>query len=175
MGLNEDEFEVRAVGDEGRVWFKYGRLYADRARQVEALERVVGFRMPANFLELLGNFCEGGFDGYYRVYRDEREDVIWRHLLVMKVADEVDGPQFDTIRLLRERVDLFGEMGGLRLFPFGRASVWRSNQDGEEGYLAFDVERGNEVVFVTEDGKKRIKIAGNFAEMVKKAYFVHEG
>jgi hypothetical protein len=45
------------------IAFKHGRLYSDRARQVSEFEKTTGFEIPQDFLEMLGEYCEGGFDG----------------------------------------------------------------------------------------------------------------
>ena len=152
--MYDEDFTVTPYDPARGLLFKHGRLYADRNKQVAAFERVTGYKLPRDFLEMIGEYCEGGFDGYYRVYFKNGVEIQWHHLLLMKLADAIDESHQDAmakliaarpelaeladrfqavghdgLKLIRAKPALFGKPGGIRLFPFGDACELRSADD----------------------------------------------
>ena len=189
---SEDDTPYESPFDpEQGIWFKYGRLYADRALQLEIFEAHCGFKLPEDFLGLIQGWCEGGFEGWWRVKQGEFGRILWSHLLLMKLPDDVDreAEQRHLQNLLqmnfpgkhetkivtdlleaRRRV-FFGADGRLRYFPFGEALCLRSDDNGETGYLAFDVRNHNQVVFITGKAEDFTVIARSFSAMMLGAVF----
>jgi hypothetical protein len=177
-----DERTITPFDPERGLRFKVGRIYLDQEREVREFEERLGFKLPEDFLGMIGEYCAGGPDGDYRVYCEDGVDIVWSELLLVKVADaayrryleelqELMGtgarlPNCDTIAIIEGSPGDFGRLGALRLFPFGRADLWRTPEDYTRGYLAFDVARGTRVVFVSVDGSCRIEIARSFREMM---------
>ncbi len=155
--------------------FRIGRIFGDRIHQINAFKEAVDYQLPTNFLEMLGEYCEGGFDGYYSVHYENDVEVMLVHLLLIKLADEHDRPEHDVIRLIHEKPNLFGTIGSLKLFPFGEAWIVDRATDYDDarvGYLTFDVEQDNAVVCLSESGDIRINIATSFRQMMLDSKFV---
>jgi hypothetical protein len=198
--LYDEDFTITPFDPKGGIWFKHGRIYSDRDAQIAEFEDAIGLKLPHDFLEIIGEYCEGGFDGHYRVYFKGGVEIQWHHLLLIKLADEVDvdqqemlanlfgakpelaafANQFATVgrnslKLIRAKPKLFGKPGGLRRFPFGEAYESRSPDEMTKGYLAFDATRDNLVVFVPEAGGEEREIARSFREMMLGSSFVFYG
>ena len=145
---------------------------------------------------MIGEWCEGGFDGHYLAYQRAEIEVQWDHLLLMRQATQHDAvdevaleriraqsqlfanlpvPDHDTLRLIRDKPHLFGTLGKLKLLPFGEASLQRSPRDLKRGYLAFDPSMQYEVVFIADAGDKPIRVADSFRQMMLGARFVFYG
>ena len=170
-----DEFAITPFDPAIGIRFKCGRIYRDREREIEKLEEVSGFKLPADFVEMIGDHCEGSFGGHYRVHLADDVEVWWTHLLFMKVAtgnDEFFG--YDTIALLRSVPELFLNAKGLVFFPFGKACAVRANRMAN-GFLVFEVKHGNSVAFVPYGRGKRIRIADSFRGMMHASHFVADG
>lgn len=163
------------------IWFKYGRTYLDRKRQLKEFENKIGFKLPKDFLGLIGEYCEGGFDGWYRVKKGPFGRIVWSHLLLMKSPDLVDqqmdsdpgkhGHTYITASLLKNEATTFYDGANLRYFPFGAASCFQSIDSCIEGHLAFDVKNERRVVFIAKEDPKLVPIADTFSEMMKEAVF----
>lgn len=197
--MYDEDFTITPFDPTAGIWFKHGRLYTERDAQIAAFEKATGFKLPLDFLEMIGEYCEGGFDGHYRVYFKDNVEIQWHHLLLMKLADECDvsmqdelaklmgaKPElaelagrfqtvgYDSLKLISAKPQLFGKPGNMSLFPFGEASEFHPPDDTTQGYLAFDVGHDNSIVFVAKDGKRR-EIAGSFREMMLGSSFVFYG
>lgn len=160
------------------VLFRFGRIFLERIHQINAFQEAINYQLPKDFLEMVREYCEGGFDGYYSVHFENELEVMWVHLLLIKLADEHDGFEHDALRLIHEKPNLFGNIGSLKLFPFGE--VWivdRSTtyDDAGSGYLAFDLEQSDAVVCLSETGDIRIDIATSFRQMMLNSNFVFMG
>lgn len=172
--MQYEDFTLTPFDPARGILFKYGRMFRDRDRQVEEFERAIGAELPADFLELIGEYCEGGFDGFYRVYFQDGVEVGWTHLLLMKHPDEHDSRKHDTLQLLRVKAKVFFDEQGLAFLPFGEACI-PSDVTRNEGYLAFDVRNAGAVVYVPESGGPRIVVATSFREMMVRSQFVFFG
>lgn len=162
---------------EPTVAFGYGRRYGDRARELGEFERHCGVRLPPDFVRSVGETCEGGFDGWYRVKTGAFGTIVWKHLLLMKLPDAGDreiesivgqkeGTHI-TADLLDTRRSLFRSTDGtLRFLPFGAASCLRPEGRADEGFLAFDYANGGAVVFLREGVFEVIPIAETFTRMM---------
>jgi len=170
-----DDFTITPFDPDSGIWFKYGRVYQDRDNQIAEFERETKFKLPPDFLNLIGEYCEGGFDGWYRGHFKDNVEVLWRHLLLMKHPDDVDPEEHDTIRLLCEKPMLFYCNEILSLFPFGEAYAHFTRDQSSDGYLAFDVSRANAVVYVSEEHDQKIDIAKSFRDMMLDSQFVFYG
>jgi hypothetical protein len=198
--LSDEDFAITPFDPKAGIWFKHGRVYSDRDSQIAEFEDAIGFKLPNDFLEMIGEYCEGGFDGHYRVYFRNGVEVQWHHLLLIKLADEVDVEQqemlakllaakpelaafanhyatvgHDSLKLIRAKPELFGTPGGIRRFPFGEAYETDSSKEMTKGYLAFDAKRDNMVVFMPETGGEEKEIARSFREMMLGSSFVFYG
>lgn len=198
--MYDEDFTITPFDPAAGIWFKYGRVYLERDSQIAAFEDAIGFNLPSDFLEMIGEYCEGGFDGHYRVYFKDGVEIQWHHLLLIKLADEVDVGQqemlakmfgakpelaafanqfatvgHDSLKLIRAKPKLFGKPGDIRRFPFGEAHEFRSPEEMSRGYLAFDPSHNNTVVFVPEVGGKEREIAGSFREMMLGSSFAFYG
>jgi len=157
------------------ILFKYGRSWRNRAADIAAVERATSFKLPLDFLDLIGRWCEGGFDGHYRVYSKGRLEVWWTHLLQIKITDDIDERHLHAIELLHAKSALFSDAGGLVCFPFGEACALTWPNRMTKGYLAFDVRKRRRVVFIAEVGGPPIRIAATFRDMMLKSHFVFYG
>jgi hypothetical protein len=129
------------------ILFKYGRLFQDRDRQLAEFEREIGTKLPLDFLELIGQYCSGSFDGHYQVFADDGVEVNWDYLLPMKLVDGHDVPQHDVLRILGEKSAIFYDDRDLALLPFGQAGVI-GNRELRPSYLAFDLRNEGSVVCI---------------------------
>lgn len=173
--MHDEDFTITPFDPTTGIWFKCGRVYMDRDRQIAEFEEATGYALPSDFAEMIREYCEGGFDGHYRVYLKDGLEIQWHHLLLMKLADEHDMYDHDTLHLIREKPEVFGKPGAVRMFPFGEAYEFRSPDDMTKGYLAFDASRDNAVVFVPEGDGKQTALAGSFREMMVDSSFVFYG
>jgi hypothetical protein len=173
--LYDEEFTITPFDPNAGICFKYGRVYTDRNRQIADFEKATGYRLPSDFLEMVREYCEGGFDGYYRVYFQNGVEIQWHHLLLMKLADDHDTFGHDALKLIRARPELFGKPGEIRMFPFGEACKLQSPNHLTKGHMAFDASHDNRVMFVPESGGKGTGIAGSFREMMLGSSFVFYG
>lgn len=89
--------------------------------------------------------------------REVQRDMLPRDILL---------PTNDTLAIIREHPQVFGRIGALRRLPFARATLWRSPNDGTDGYLAFDVTRQHAVIFVSGDDQIHLRIASSFRDMM---------
>ncbi|MBK8479219.1 MAG: hypothetical protein IPL39_23945 [Opitutaceae bacterium] len=137
-------------------------------------------------MALIGEYCQGGFDGWYEVRKGPFGSMVWNHLLLMKLPDSVDeekedapymrGKTFIATRLLERKKGLFySDAGALRYFPFGTAICFQSRDSATEGYLAFDFENRGQVVFICEDRSEAIDVAPSFSEMMRNSVFQFYG
>jgi hypothetical protein len=172
--MYDEHVTVTPFDPAGGIHLKYGRIYTSRDQQLAAFERLTGFTLPPDFLEMIGEYCEGGFDGHYRVYFKDGVEVQWHHLLLMKEADESDTHGHDTVALLRTTPKLFNDAAGLALFPFVEGYVARGSTM-DKGYLAFDIRRQCAIAFVSQSGSAPIYIAESFREMMLASCFVFYG
>ncbi|HEY7117438.1 MAG TPA: hypothetical protein VH475_12695 [Tepidisphaeraceae bacterium] len=173
--MYDEDFTITPFDPGAGIKFKYGRIYTDRDRQITEFQNATGYLLPSDFLEMIGEWCEGGFDGHYRVYFKDGVEVQWHHLLLMKLADEHDMAGHDALKLIRAQPKLFGHPPDLRLFPFGEACEFRSPVEMTKGYLAFNASQGNGVVFVAEGSGRQRDIADSFRAMLLGSDFVFYG
>lgn len=163
------------------IWFKYGRNFLDREKQIHDFEACVGVKLPDDFLAFIGEKCEGGFDGWYQVRKDESGRLVWTHLLLMKLPDSVDeetdreaspeGRTHITTRLIAAERCLFYRGERLHYLPFGTANLFQQDCSGTEGYLAFDTIHQMRVVFLHENESTPSLVADSFTAMMSNAVF----
>ena len=99
------------------------------------------------------------------------------HLLLLACAEDDDDwtDGYDTLKIISENPELFGTLGELKFFPFGTAYVETAGTDTRSGYLAFDVQRENHVVFIMETGDMRVDLAESFRDMMLGSEFIFHG
>lgn len=168
------------------IWFKYGRLYTDREGQIRSFQNKCGFVLPADFLSLIGDYAEGGFDGWYQVKKNQLGSIVWKHLLLMRLPIRVDleyeemyaklpgreGSTSIVLKLLEQKRSLFYSSNGeLAFFPFGRATIFRPDDTGADGFLVFDLKSENSVRYISEEDPKNVPIARSFSEMMAGSVF----
>lgn len=161
------------------IWFKYGRHYTPRKAQLRELyKRFSPLKLPRDFRKLVGDYCEGGFDGFYRVYNDANTFVCWTHLMLMKLPDEWDDPDHDPGTIIEQHPSLFKDNSGhLRLFPFGEAQLGFKKDDrfSSDGFLAFDLDEKYCIRFLAVDTKHTLWIAKSFGDMMLRSEFLFFG
>ncbi len=168
------------------IWFKYGRIYLDRANQIEQFETHCGYSLPKDFLELIGEYCSGGFDGWYQIKTGSYGSIVWARLLLMKMPDDVDRDMhkrssnkernYITTELLHTKRSIFySKDGQLERFPFGTAYCFKTDNTGSDGYLVFDLRDANRVKFVSDQEPKEVLISATFTEMTLKSVFQFYG
>lgn len=179
MAEDEDFVSIPFDPAEG-IHFKYGTSYADPAVEQATFEAHYGIRLPRDFVKMIGDWCEGGFDGWYRVIEGKFGRVVWHHLLLMKLAskeeraDRMLAPR-NIDHVLKKHAQLFRTPAGERIhFPFGEALVIESSRE-IEGYLAFDLRDSMAIVFLLSDGGEPRPIADTFGAMMSGATFEHFG
>ncbi|MGR3274997.1 hypothetical protein ACSYAD_07765 [Acaryochloris marina NIES-2412] len=169
------EYGIPFNPDEG-IFFSFGRVYSNPEQQINAFESTISYKLPTDFVEMIGETCEGGFSDYYQVYLENNRAVIWVHLLLMKLADKHDHLEYEVLSLLNKKPNLFGQIGSLEFFPFGQAwIVDHSTNEIEDGYLAFNIVRNNAIVCLSESGDMNIAIAESFRQMMQNSLFLSLG
>lgn len=163
------------------IWFKYGRLYQDAKTQIADFEGHLDVKLPEDFLGLIGENCEGGFDGWYQVMKDDAGSLIWTHLLLMKLPDLVDEKRDGisgqeecshiTTRILDSKRELFFKKDRLALMPFGTASRIHPEGTGTDGFLAFDINNGSRIVFVHRADIDPVFVSESFSTMMTASVF----
>lgn len=66
--MEYDDCSIKPFDPEAGLRFKVGHIYAKRDEEIAAFEMEVGTKLPSDFLEMIGEYCEGSPDGAYRVY-----------------------------------------------------------------------------------------------------------
>lgn len=172
------------------IWFKTGRLFMGRESQLKSFDAHCAFSLPEDFLALIGDYAEGGFDGWYEVKKGEFGSIVWNHLLLMRLPTPIDFeieemlskmPQLRdhtsmAVKILERNRSLFYTSAGvLAYFPFGTACCFKSDRTDAEGFLVFDVRDSNCVRFISEKDPKSEFIARSFSEMMNGAVFQFYG
>lgn len=159
------------------IAFKYGMTYRDQKSEIATFENHHGIKLPADFLRMIGEWCEGGFHGSYRVATGDFGRVVWWSMLLMKLPDAAAretqaeseaGPMIIDDLIAKHRANFMNESGTLIRFPFGRASCG-TDETEVAGHLAFDLFDSMVIVFVPlGDGPSR-RIADTFEQMMHRA------
>jgi hypothetical protein len=179
------------------VYFKYGRIYLKPEEQIAEFEAYFGIKLPDDFLELTGGWCEGGFDGNYKVAEDGFGVVKWNHLLLMKMPDSVDLESDEIFRKAYESVNyqdppyksmlvveivpanrsLFYSEDRLKYFPFGAAIYYSPDSfiDIDYGFLVFDLSDNYAIRYCSKAEPAGFKIADSFSEMMHQSFFMFYG
>ena len=169
------EYTETPFDPERGIWFKYGSVFADKEREIAEFEEKLGLSLPRDFVELIGEYCEGGFDGWYRVARGGYGTVVWQHLLLMRVSKPTDVEYLSKKNVaawtIYEYRHLFAEGPLLRYFPFGEAACFRDDGSGDKGFLVFDRRDNDAVKYVSQAGPKVVPLARTFTEMMHNSFF----
>lgn len=156
------------------IAFKYGTTFSNAAREIAAFEQHHGIKLPADFVRMIGEQCEGGFDGSYRVASGDVGRISWWSMLLMRLPDAVDrqtqagseaAPMIIGDLLAKHPPNFSDESGKLIRLPFGRAHC--GTDEGEAaGHLAFDLLDSMAIIFVPLDGSPPRSIATTFERMM---------
>jgi hypothetical protein len=170
----EQDCELIPFDSSQGIAFKYGTNYSNAAQEIAAFEQHHGIKLPADFVRMIGERCEGGFDGSYRVASGDFGRISWWTMLLMRLPDAVDrqtqagseaGPMIIDDLLAKHPANFRDESGRLIRFPFGRACS--GTEEGEvTGHLAFDLRDSMAVIFVPLDGRPPHRIAATFERMM---------
>jgi hypothetical protein len=165
------------------IAFKYGTNYSNAAQEIAAFEKHHGITLPADFVRMIGNWCEGGFDGSYRVATGDFGRVVWWSMLLMKLPDEIAretqaeseaGPMIIEDLIAKHRANFTDESGKLILFPFGRAYCG-TDESEVAGHLAFDLQDSMAILFIPLNGGPTRRIAATFEQMMHRAALEFHG
>ena len=165
------------------IAFKYGTNYSNPAQEIAAFEKHHGITLPADFVRMIGNWCEGGFDGSYRVATGDFGRVVWWSMLLMKLPDEIAretqaeseaGPMIIEDLIAKHRANFTDESGKLILFPFGRAYCG-TDESEVAGHLAFDLQDSMAILFIPLNGGPTRRIAATFEQMMHRAALEFHG
>lgn len=175
------EFEESPFNRSKGIYFKYGTWWSGKEREVERFNAHWGVVIPQDFLELIGEYCEAGFDGLYKVKKHKKAFIFWSHLLLMKVKGRGDEPGYDIARIAKEHSFLLSGKK-LKYLPFGEAFIGsildhftKQASDIDSGFLVFDPANGYEVRFLGKSGKQDLWVASTFSKMMAGASYVSWG
>ena len=158
--------------------FKVGRSFGldNKDSEIKNFEKNFGIILPADFVSLIGDWCEGGFDGFYRVAKERNFHIVWSHLLQMKLSDHPIDPSHHPNLSLKRYPTTFFSNNKLVYFPFGEACYWsdNSNEDHSEGFLAFDLLNQNKIRYL-DTQNRNILIADSFSAMVMQSTLLQFG
>jgi hypothetical protein len=84
----DQDYELIPFDPSQGIAFKYGTNFSNAAQEIAAFEKHHGIKLPADFVRMIGSWCEGGFDGSYRVATGDFGRVVWWSMLLMKLPDE---------------------------------------------------------------------------------------
>jgi hypothetical protein len=170
----EQDCELVPFDPSQGIAFKYGTNYSNAAQEIAAFEQHHGIKLPADFVRMIGEWCEGGFDGSYRVASGDFGRISWWSMLLMRLPDAVDrktqagseaGPMISDDLLAKHPANFRDKSGKLIRFPFGRA--YCGADEGEAaGHLAFDLLDSMAIIFITLDGSPPRRIAATFEQMM---------
>jgi hypothetical protein len=131
---------------------------------------------------MIGDSCEGGFHGSYRVATGDFGRITWWSMLLMKLPDAAArqlqaeseaGPMIIDDLLKEQGANFTEESGTIIRFPFGRAYCG-TDEFHIAGHLAFDLRDSMAIVFVPIDGSPPHRIAAEFGQMMETASLEHE-
>jgi hypothetical protein len=171
---DDDHFTESPFDTERGIAFKYGRSYMDsKQTKVRDFEKQFKITLPTDFLDLIDDWCEGGFDGFYRVLNDAGMEVVWTHLMLMKVRDEHDHPEHDPQVALDRYRSTFFRNNVMKFFPFGEAFFTRKGDEPArgDGFLVFDLENAYAVRFAGINSFN-VAVAPTFSRMMKESTFL---
>lgn len=185
---DEEGFWETPFNLEDGIRFKFGMSFINREAEIAKFEEHLGFALPADFLNMIDDWCEGGFDGWYKVKKVEFGTINWDHLLLMRLPIAVDYEWDEdlkalpgmkgfathiTTRLLEQNPSLFyTTLELISYFPFGTAICYKpADKTGTSGYLVFDRENENKVRYVSNEEPRYLEIADTFSEMMANSVF----
>ncbi|MCU0794617.1 MAG: hypothetical protein MUF31_01640 [Akkermansiaceae bacterium] len=165
------------------IRFKYSSLYrthGEKVRTFGSFSMRYEFPVPPDFIELVDDHVEGGFDGAYRVAMDGGNRIAWWKFFfadLTVVSDEMleaIGRESYVDHVIAEHRSLFvSPEGTMRFVPFGKADRFGPSDEGSPGFLAFD--RAGRVFFLAPNRDAPLQIAESFREMLIYAIFMHYG
>jgi hypothetical protein len=170
----DDDYDLIPFDPSQGIAFKYGMIFSDPAQEIATFEKHHGVKLPPDFIRMIGEWCEGGFDGSYRVAAGDFGRIVWWSMLLMKLpdsaarkslADSGAGPAIIDDLLAKHSANFRDESGRLIRFPFGRAYCGTDESEAA-GHLAFDLRDSMAIIFVPLDGSPPHRIAATFERMM---------
>ena len=170
----DQDYELIPFDPSQGIAFKYGAKYSNAAQEIAAFEKHHGIKLPADFVRMIGIWCEGGFDGSYRVATGDYGRVVWSSMLLIKLPDEAAretqaeseaGPMIIEDLFAKHRTNFTDKSGRLIRIPFGRAYCG-TDESEVAGHLAFDLQDAMAILFIPLDGGPPRRIAATFEQMM---------